>query len=246
MTVTVSHNCQCQAIAEDCGSIEQILCELSNDLRVLGEREQKRPEQDFESFERAVHQRFVAAERAVLAGELQGLDVDVPEVSIGGPSHRRVLRCTETYLSAVRPITVQRTLYRAFSEPAVVALELRAGIVAGYWTPLAARQTSLLVAHMTPQESVDTLRELGNMSPSKKEHSLDRLPKHLSSRWEQERERFEDSLRAATQEVPAEAATLAVSLDGVMAPMEEEDRQAKRTAARRRALTIESVYGHAA
>ena len=68
MTVTVSHNCQCPAMAKDCGSIEQVICELGNDLRVLGEREQDRPQQDFESFERAVHQRFVAAERAVLAG----------------------------------------------------------------------------------------------------------------------------------------------------------------------------------
>ena len=123
-----------------------------------------------------------------------------------------MLRSTETYLSGVGPITVQRTLYRAGSEPAVVALELRAGIVAGHWTPLAARQASVLVAHMTPQESVDTLRELGNMSPSRS--SLDRLPKHLSSRWEQDRERFEDELREATQEVPAGAATLAVSRRG--------------------------------
>ena len=227
MTVTLSHNCQRRATAKDRGSIDQIIYELSNDLRVLGE--QARPEQDFESFERAVHERFVAAERAVLAGELQRLDVDVPEVTIGGRCLRRVLRSTETYLSGVGPITVQRTLYRTGSEPAVVALELRAGIVAGHWTPLAARQASVLVAHMTPQESVDTLRELGNMSPSRS--SLDRLPKHLSSRWEQEREGFEEALRAATQEVPAGAATLAVSLDGVMAPMKDGDRQAKRAAA---------------
>ena len=139
-----------------------------------------------------------------------------------------MLRSTETYLSGVGPITVQRTLYRAGSKPAVVAMELRAGIVAGNWTPLAARQASLLTAHLTPRECGELLRELGNMSPSRS--SLDRLPKHLSSRWEQERERFEDALRADTLEVPAEAATLAVSLDGVMAPMKDGDRQAKRAA----------------
>ena len=116
-------------MAKDRGSIDQIICELSDDLGVLGEQTQA--EQDFESFERAVHERFVAAEREVLATELQGLDVDVPEVSISGRSHHRVLRCTETNLSAVGPITVERTLYRVGSEPAVVALELRAGIVAG-------------------------------------------------------------------------------------------------------------------
>ena len=191
--------------------------------------EQASCEQDFERFEREVHQRFVTAERAVLAGELQRLDVDVPELTIGGRRHRRVLRATETYLSAAGPITVQRTLYRAGSERAVVALELRAGIIGGYWTPLAARQASLLVAHLTPQECADTLRELGNMSPSKS--SLDRLPKQLSSRWEEDREAFEESLRADTLTVPAEATALAVSLDGVMAPMKDGQRHAKRAAA---------------
>lgn len=46
-----------------------------------------------------------------------------------------MLRCTETYLSAVGPISVERTLYRAGSEPTVAALEVRAGIIAGHWTP---------------------------------------------------------------------------------------------------------------
>ena len=41
------------------------------------------------------------------------------------------------------------------------------------------------MAHLTPQEAADTL-QLGNMSPSKS--SLDRLPKLLSSRWEEHRE----------------------------------------------------------
>ena len=231
MSVTLSHTIRRTAIAEDPGSsgkpVQQILCELNNDLRVLSE--QASCEQDFERFEREVHQRFVTAERAVLAGELQRLDVDVPELTIGGRRHRRVLRATETYLSAAGPITVQRTLYRAGSERAVVALELRAGIIGGYWTPLAARHASLLVAHLTPQECADTLRELGNMSPSKS--SLDRLPKQLSSRWEEDREAFEESLRADTLTVPAEATALAVSLDGVMAPMKDGQRHAKRAAA---------------
>ena len=155
------------------GFIQQIIAKLTDGLRVLSER--GRPEQDFENFERAVHERFVAAEREVLGGALQGLDVDLPAVEIDGRRHRRVLRCTETYLSAVGPITVERTLYRAGNEPTVVALEVRAGIIAGHWTPLAARQASVLVARMTPQESADTLRELGNMSPSKSTLALPSL-----------------------------------------------------------------------
>ena len=99
-------------------------------------------EQDFERLEGELHQRFVAAERATLEHELERFDVDRPEVSIEGRRHRRVLRATETYTSGVGPITVLRTLYRAGKEPAVVPLELRAGIIGGHWTPRAAHQAS--------------------------------------------------------------------------------------------------------
>jgi len=104
-------------------------------------------------------------------------------------------------------------------------LELRAGIVEGRWTPLAARQAAFVVTHLTPQEGEDLFRELGNMTPSKS--SLDRLPKQLSGRWEAERERFEAALRAE-ETVPPEAVTMAVSLDGVMVPMKDGARTQKR------------------
>jgi hypothetical protein len=79
--------------------------------------------------------------------------VDLPFVVIDGQRHHRVLRSTETYLSAAGPVTVARTLYRSGQGRAVVPLERRAGIVEGHWTPLAARQAAFLVAHLTPQEA---------------------------------------------------------------------------------------------
>ncbi|ETW92306.1 MAG: hypothetical protein ETSY2_53795 [Candidatus Entotheonella gemina] len=57
-------------------------------------------------------------------------------------------------------------------------LELGAGIIEGYWTPLAAKQASWAVAHLTPQESEELFDMLGNMTPSKS--TLDRLPKALN------------------------------------------------------------------
>jgi len=134
----------------------------------------------FEAREREIHALFVEAEREVLAEGLERLDVDVPHIMVDGRKHVRVLRSSETYTSAAGPVTVKRTLYRAGKARAVVPLELRAGIVEGHWTPLAARQASYLVAQMPPQECEDVLRELGNMAPSKS--SLDRLPKGLGAR----------------------------------------------------------------
>ena len=87
--VSTLHTGTDRAIADEPGSsaehLRQIIAKLTDDLRVLSE--QGRPEQDFERFERAVHERFVAAEREVLAGALQGLDVDLPAVEIGGRRH---------------------------------------------------------------------------------------------------------------------------------------------------------------
>ena len=78
-----------------------------------------------------MRQLSVAAERAVLADELERLDVNQAEVTIEGRRHGRVLRASETYTSAAGPITVQRTLYRAAAEQTAVPLELRAGIIKG-------------------------------------------------------------------------------------------------------------------
>ena len=180
-----------------------------------------------ECFERELHEYVVAVEREGLAEELARLDVDLPAVTIEGELYRRVVRCEETYTSAAGSVRVMRSLYRRLGEGerTVCPLELRAGMVEGRWTPLAARQAAFVVAHLTPQEGEDLFRELGNMTPSKS--SLDRLPKQLSERWEAERERFEAALRTE-ETVPPEAVTVAVSLDGVMVPMKDGGRTQKR------------------
>ena len=185
--------------------------------------------EDFERVERELHERFVEAEREVLGELLERLDVDVASVQIGGRRHYRVLRSTESYTTAVGTVTARRTLYRCGRERVVVPMELRAGIVEGHWSPLAARQASCIVAQITPSEGEALLRELGNMVPSKS--SLDRLPKGLSARWEANREVFESTLREAAV-VPEEAVTVAVSLDGVMVPMKDAQRAEKRECSR--------------
>jgi hypothetical protein len=72
------------------------------------------------------------------------------------------------------------------------------------------------MAHLTPREGAELFGEFGGMQPSRS--TLDRLPKTLSTHWEAHRADWEESLRAS-ETVPVAAAVLAVSLDGVMAPM---------------------------
>ena len=172
----------------------------------------------FEAFERELHALFARTECAVAEEALAHHDVDLPFVFIDGEKHRRACRCAQTYLTAAGPVSVMRTLYRTQrGERAVAALERRVGIVEGYWTPLAARHSAMLVSHLTPGDAEEVLATFGHMQPSKS--SLDRLPKALSARWEAKREAFEATVRETSVEVPEAARAVVVSLDGVMAPM---------------------------
>jgi hypothetical protein len=67
------------------------------------------------------------------------------------------------------------------------------------------------------------------MTPSKS--TLERLPKALRVHWEAPRPQCEATLRHQ-EAIPPEAVAMAVSLDGVMAPRKDGQRQAKRTHAR--------------
>lgn len=203
----------------------------------------KEPMTDLEAFEQQLHALFVAAEREALSEELARFDVDVSTIEVAGQRYHRVLRCAQTYCSAAGPVRVERTLYRTRQgdERALCPLELRAGLIEGYWTPLAAKQAIWMVTHLTPQESEDCFTLLGNMAPSKS--SLDRLPKQLSRRWERERRRFETVLRQQ-ESVPEEAVTLAVSLDGVMVPMTDGGRREKRACTAARGQQTRGPAGH--
>ena len=184
------------------------------------------PVPDLHTFEQELHRLFVAAEREALSHELACFDLDVPVVEVAGERYHRVLRCASTYTSAVGPVRVERSLYRGTpGEPALCPLELRAGIIEGAWTPWAAQQATWVVAHLTPKEGEELFALFGNMTPSKS--TLDRLPKALSVSWEAYRPHFEATLRHQ-EEIPQEAVAMAVSLDGVMAPMKDGQRQAKR------------------
>lgn len=201
-------------------------------MRFVEERRRSsKPVEDFEAFEREARRRFAAAEAELVAEELARLDIDAPAVMIDGVPHRRVLRCEQTFMTAAGPVTVSRALYstRAEGDRAVSAMELRAGIVEGYFTPLAAQNAAWAVAHLTPQESETMFARMGGMNPSKS--TLDRLPKGLSERWEASRTKFEAAVRAEEQ-VPPEAVSVGVSLDGVLVPMKDGERQEKRAASR--------------
>src|SRR5919197_6011029 len=193
-------------------------------------REAHAPVENLDAVEQELHRLFVAAEREALRHELARFDLDVPVVEVDGERYHQVLRCATTSNSAAGPVRVERSLYRpSQGGQTVCPLDLRTGSIEGSWTPRAAQQATWVVAQSNPEEGEELFALLGNMTPS--QSTLDRLPKALSIHWEAHRPRCEATLRHQ-EAIPPEAVAMAVSLDGVMAPMKDGQRHAKRTHAR--------------
>jgi len=183
---------------------------------------------DFAAFERTLHARVMALEREVLTEELAKADVSTDAIEVGGIVYRRVVRCSDEYVTAAGPVRVERTLYKDRTRedaPSICPMELRLGIVGARWTPLAAQLATWVVSQMTPAAAEELFARVGNMTPSKS--SLDRLPKQLLWVVEDKREAFEAALRK-DEIIPEGTAVVAVSLDGVLAPMKDGERMEKR------------------
>lgn len=94
------------------------------------------------------------------------------------------------------------------------------------------------MTHLTSLASEKLFRELGGMHPSRT--TVDRLPKGISERWAMRRREWESELQAQ-EEAVSEVAVIGVSLDGVMAPMKDGQREAKREQSLRSAFDL--IYG---
>ena len=205
-------------LPDDSLSMSPSIEKLQNYVKVFQEKKQK---PDFADVEAQLHNMVMNIEKEALESCLSEYDVDVPSISVDGEIYNKVVRCETDYQSSAGILRVTRSLYRLKGGlPTICPLEMKAGVVEGRWTPRAARQGIWAVAHMTPQESEDLFKEIGNMEPSKS--SLDRLPKKIGALWEASFIEHQAMIRL-DEEIPAEAVTVAICLDGVMVPMSKVD-----------------------
>lgn len=185
---------------------------------------------DLAEFEREIHKLVAAVECEAVAAELAKFDLNVREIEIAGRRYKQVLRSGESYLCMGGEVRVERSLYRAENgERAISAMELQAGIVEGYWTPWAAELGAWVVAQLPPGEGEELFARIGGMQPSRS--SLDRLVRGVGQHWEADRKKLEIAM-GKQEEVPAEAVSAALSLDGVMVPLKDGGRSEKRDEAK--------------
>ncbi len=183
---------------------------------------------NLEEFEERLHERLARVEAQAVGRYMKEQDEGAEEIEVEGIRYRKKMLCEQEYVCQAGSVRVERNLYVPVKGEgkAICPMELRAGIVEGCWTPRAAKLMLRAVSSSTPKEAEEFFGELGGMRPSRS--SLDRLPKRASEVWEKNREEFERELRQ-TETVPAEAATVAVSMDGVQTPMKDAGRAETRS-----------------
>ena len=161
-----------------------------------------------------------ARARELMAAAFKQADTDAPEIEIDGErwGNRRVHR--GEYHTAFGPLGMDRSVYQRSGRGRVaVPLDLRLGIVEGRYTPKMARILTRSTALMTDEDAADLLREVGTAMASSS--TISRLPRAMGARYETRREVIELNLRER-EEIPADAVTIQVALDGVMVPQDGE------------------------
>ena len=122
----------------------------------------------FSECEIKLHDMFAKAERACMKKLLETFDWDYPAFQSGNETYRKVSRNKKRYMTLAGEVELERTLYRnQRNGPTYCPLELNTGIIEGFWTPKAAKQTIHMVSLLTPVECENLFVEFGLMQPSK-------------------------------------------------------------------------------
>ena len=149
-------------------------CDLANFVR-----SPRLTDESLEDFERQLRERTNAFSAAVMGERLAEMDVDEPQIKIGGEQFRRVGRHEKTYHTLSGEVVIERTIYvPSGGGRASSPLDVRAGLVDARWTPLLARVMARAAASPTPEEAGGVVSEFGGATPSAR--SPARLPKGVS------------------------------------------------------------------
>ena len=206
--MSVSHVSQDEPTRVD---VWTVLKELPQRVQAL--LKEASQELGFEGLEHELHALFTHAECAATSEALERQDVDLPHVFIDGQKSPGV------------PGREDLSLRGGPGDGDAHAVSGSAGRAGGRcWSARQARRrvhaafrAAMLTAHLVPREAEEVLRCVGQHDALEK--LAGPMPKALSARWEAQRPQFEARVREDTLEVADTACTVAVSLDGVMAPM---------------------------
>ena len=168
----------------------------------------------FEEVERRVRESVNALGREVLGSWIESLDDGAERVERAGQSWFRVAATPKTIMSTLGPVRYRRARYRhGVGGRSFVPVDESLGLVNDYLTRPAARLGLMMMGHGTAREAEGFFSEIGAMTPSAS--TLQRLAQSMYERWEGLEPQALESIRN-TDDIPPEAVSASISLDGVM------------------------------
>ena len=154
----------------------------------------------------------------VLKSILSQYDIQTDAVEYKQCRFNRAGRYSKKYQTVFGKVDIERTIYRDLTsrtEKSICPLEIRAGILDGYWTPKSAKIGSLVMTEVPSRTSAMIINEALQINVCSS--SLDRLMKGMGEIWEKSREKFDRKIVEKIT-IPKQAASLVISLDGVLIP----------------------------
>lgn len=179
--------------------------------------------------ERRLQAAFGQVGRVVLKERLQSMTPQQAFVEEGTRWKPAVVSVLDV-VTVFGVVKVRRPLFRSTRNgPTRCVVSEQCGLIAGSWTPTAARIAAEGAAEMPFDRLESFLREAHVVQASRS--SLLRLVSALSDAWEEQREANEEFVRHETP-IPPETALAAFSLDGVMIMMTSSDKATKKARTR--------------
>ena len=172
----------------------------------------------FERIERQTREVCMELGRRVLQGVLEDRDARLPDaVKQGGRTLRRRKATPKTIATLLGSVTCKRSRYRTCEAGASrVPVDDGLGLINGHLTRPMARVCVLTASHCPARDARGILAEIGGASPSA--GTLQRAARSMNAELEKLPSERRARIRSA-EDIPADARSLSVSLDGVMVPL---------------------------
>ena len=167
-------------------------------------------------FEQGVSVALNKMGRAVMGAAIEAVDPSEDQLLLDDMLHYRVGPSRGRMMTSFGAVEFSRSRFRRRKLESVFPAEARFGLLAGFWTPLAAEQGTLALSLLPMEDGRAVLHRLGGMEVSGT--ALNHLLATSDAAWDVLRDGALKQAREA-EGVPEDAALLVVSMDGTMIGM---------------------------
>ena len=174
--------------------------------------------EEFEGVEIKARDVGMAVSRKIIKDHLEAQNRHYPKrIEQGGQTWYRAKPTRHTIITAVGSVEFERCRYRT-GKPglSLFPVDDSLGLVDGHLTRRAGLLSVEMTSHCPPREAHEIFRKMGMLEPSAS--TLHRVTRLMHAEWDATAPEDKQMIRSG-EDIPAEATSIAVSLDGIMVPL---------------------------